>query len=62
VPYQVKFQRTGVQDVRAGLFGTFQEAQAFAVTLQPKLVAAIVSIVEIDDNGDETRTNEFAQH
>jgi hypothetical protein len=61
MPYQVKFQRTGFPDVRAGHFGTFEEAKAFASTLQPKLLAAIVSIVEIDDNGDETRTNEFAE-
>jgi hypothetical protein len=61
MPYQVKFQRTGFQDMRAGLFGTFLEAKAFAATLDPNLLAAIVSIVEIDDNGDETRTNEFAE-
>jgi hypothetical protein len=54
MPYQVKFQRIGVQDVRAGLFGTFQEAKIFAAALEPKLLTAIVSIVEIDDNGDET--------
>jgi hypothetical protein len=57
--YQVKFHRTGVPDERAGLFGTFREALTFAVTLQPKLSAAIVSIVELDDSGDETRTIHF---
>jgi len=57
--YYVRIQRNGVHEVRAGLFSTLQEAQAFAATLQPKLLAAVVSIVEIGDIGDETRTIEF---
>ena len=56
MPYQVKFQRTEVEDVRAGLFGTFGEARAFAAKQQFKLRTDAIIIVEIDDDGEEIRT------
>ena len=55
--YQVKFQRTGVKDVRAGLFGTFREARAFAAKQQSKLRTDSIIIVEIDEDGEEFRTH-----
>ena len=52
--YQVKFQRAGVEDMQSDPFKTLHAAQTFAAKNERE---GDVIIVELDDNGKETRTH-----
>jgi hypothetical protein len=51
--YQVKFHRTGFEDLHSDPFSTLHAAQTFAAENERE---GGVTIVELDESGKETRT------
>jgi hypothetical protein len=56
--YQVKFQRTGFEDMHSDPFRTLHAAQTFAAINEHE---GGVTIVELDDYGKETRTHPLSK-
>jgi hypothetical protein len=59
IGYQVQFLRAGFAPELSVLFDTFQDAHSYAAREIPKRVPKVVSIVEIQDDGNDGRIHDL---